>query len=836
VSAADVFGSLKNIELYAKHLDEHPNPDNNNWENPDFTTYYRSMLSRSMYKPLKSNGMFKKVWTSNYFKSLLKEVALERQFSGYYGKFAIKMTPPPGARIVIFGEMYGAFHSLTRDLSALHAMGFIDENLVISGPDTYIVFNGNLTSRSAHDLETLTLVLELMKKNPSQVIFIRGLQEDKEHWVDYSLKSALRALIMYSDDKNSIKNEVNRFFNTLPLALYLVSEERTQSIDIVRISNYGTETKDISEDGLGDFFSTQEYVAKINKKSQFPSKTQVNLKAIIRGDQFYRSQYIPSDGLRILEREEGATSWTVLSSPTRAYQNLFDFYYDAFVVLTIYRSLNDWTITLYNRNIKELGDIRARKIFNLIYGVELPLQRMVSLKKKSLEEKISFLKNKIEWVDESYKVILAGGKIEHAVGKPIIIEEKQLTERQPVYWPATTRELASGETTEGGIKAIPIGTDPKTITIGTMIDLTDGVRQEGMSIVQGIRAVFEKQNKLGGIYGKKLNLVFRDMKYSYESSRENCRKLLQEDKVGVILLPLSTVGTEGLLDLVKERSILVLFPSASGASGIRKPEFSNLFFLRVSTITEGYIVSKYVIEKLKAKKLAFFYENNTLGKDSLRGAILGLKELGIKDWIEVPFEGQDLNIKQQVEQLRKSDIDALGCFAPQSVVKELFIRLGTQWLVNKKLFGSMDLSNLSFRKYCERNYLNLVSTSVVPNPDLSDIEIVREYRRAVENMPPLNDIYCLEAYIGADFFIHILEQIGEPITVEKILTYLENVKNYSYKGITLNFNPETRELVHDLWLNTGAGDWKKISFEPSKSLLPGNVIQESKVKKFAVQK
>ncbi len=835
VSADDVFGSLKNIELYAEHLDEYPAPDNNDWENPDFTTYYHSMLSRPMYKLLKTNGTFKKVWTFNYFKSLLKKVTREREFSGYYDRFVMKMTPPPGARIVIFGEMHGAFHSLTRDLRALHVMGFIDENLIINDPDTYIVFNGNLASRSAHVLETLTLVLELMKKNPSHVIFIRGSQEDKEHWVHYSLKSALRTLTMYSDDKNFIKNEVNRFFNTLPLALYLLPEEKTQNINIVRISNYGTETKDISENELGDFFLTQEHVAKIKKNSQSPSKTQVNLKAIIRGDQFYRAQYIPSDGLQISGREEGAMSWTVLSSPTRAYQKLFDFYYDAFVVLTIYRALNDWTITLYNRNIKEPGDIKARKIFNLISGVELPLQRMVALKKKALEEKISFLKNKIEWVDESYKVILAGGKIEYATGKPIILEEKQLVEQKPMYWPATTKELAAGEATEGGIKAIPIGTDPKMITIGTMIDLTDGVREEGASIVQGIRAVFEKQNKLGGIYGKKLNLVFRDTKYSYEPSRENCKKLLQEDKVGVILVPHSTVGTEGLLDLVKERSILVLFPAASGARGIRRREFSNLFFLRASTITEGYILSKYVIEKLKAKKLAFFYENDTFGKDTLYGAILGLKELGIKDWIEVPFEPQDLNITRQVEKLRKSNIDALGCFGMQAVVKELFFQLGTQWLVNKKLFGSMDLSISSFRKYCERNRLHFVSTSVVPNPDLSDIEIVREYRRAVENMPPANDMHCLEAYIGADFFIHVLEQIGEPITVEKILTYLENVKNYSYKGLTFNFNPETRGLVHDLWLNTGAGDWQKISFEPSKSLLPSNVIQKSEVKKNEVQ-
>ena len=835
VSADDIFGSLKNIESYAECLDEYPAPDNNDWENPDFTSYYHSVLARPMYKLLKNNGTFEKVWTFNYFKSLLKEVTREREFSGYYDRFVMKMTPIPGSHIIIFGEMHGAFHSLTRDLRALHDIGFIDENLVITNPDTYIVFNGNISSRSAHVLETLTLVLELMKKNPSHVIFIRGSQEDKEHWVHYSLKSALRVLTMYSDDKNSIKNEVNRFYNTLPLALYLLPEDRTQSTNIVRISNYGTEVKDVSENELGDFFSTQELVAKIKKNNQSKSKTQVNLKAIIRGDQFYRAQYIPSDGLQMSSREEGAMSWTILSSPTKAYQELFGFYYDAFVVLTTYRSLNDWTITLYNRSIKEPGNIKARKIFNLISGVELPMRRMTQLRKKALEEKISFLKNKIKWLDESYKVILAGGKIVYEPEKPLIIEDEKPIEQKPVFWPATSKELAAGESAKGGLKAIPIGTDPKIITIGTMIDLTDGVREEGASIVQGIRAVFDKQNERGGIYGKKLNLVFRDTKFSYEPSRENCMRLLQEDKVGVILVPHSTVGTEGLLDLVKERSILVLFPAASGARGIRNPEFSNLFFLRASTITEGYVLAKYVVEKLKAKKLAFFYENDTFGKDTLYGALLGLQELGVKDWIEVPFEPQDLNITRQVEKLRKANIDALGCFGMQAVAKELFFQLGTQWLVNKKLFGSMDLSILPFRKYCERNRLHFISTSVVPNPDLSDIEIVREYRKAVENMPPVNDMHCLEAYIGADFFVHILEEIGEPITVEKILTYLENVKNYSYKGLTFNFNPETRGLVHDLWLNIGAGDWQKISFDPSKSLLPSTIIKESEVKKKEVK-
>lgn len=805
----DVFDSLTKIEQYAKFITEYPNPDNSDWENPDFSTYYAHLLSHKFYKTLKLSGNVKQLWTAKGFKSLLEKMVAMREYFGYQGRFVMKISPLPGTRMIIFGEIHGAFHSLVRDLKALKQIGYIDENLKIIEPDCFIVFNGNISSRSSYILETFTVILRLMYVNPDKVIFIRGSQEDKERWSNYALKNELKIRISgFFDGKIPFYDLVNNFFNTLPLALYLVASQTPKNIDLVRISNYGTDFRELSEKEFADFFTHPEVSTSIIEEgSRRKSSVDINLRALIRGEQFYKSQYVPSTGLQLAGKEEGATCWVIMSSPTQAYQVLFQSFYDAFVLLTTFESLDDWTLTLFNRDIREFEPIKKTKVFKLVSGIELTSNEALQSQLNMYHERITYLKDKILSLDESLKT----GRISQLKQELAFLQEKPTVKEEAAKKGKGLTKPQAKPGAEFAATGIPMGKDPRFITVGTLVDLSDGTKEEGESIVQGIRAVFDKQNQQGGIAGKKLKLEVEDTRYTKEYARIGVEKLLSEDKTGVVLVPLSTGPLEGYLDLIKKKLVLALFPMASGASTVRKPDLTTMFFMRASTIQEGYVITKYVVENLKAKRIAFFYENDTFGIDTLKGAQQALKDLGIKNSLALSYEPYDLNLVDQVAALKKSNVEALGCFGMQAVVKELYTQLGTKWLVNKKLFGSMDLSMLSFRKYCERNRFQFVCTSVVPDPEKSNLEIVKEYRSATENTPPSNDIHCLEAYIGTDFFVHVLKQIGEPITSEKIIKYLENIKNYHYKGLELNFNPATRQLMHTLWLNKGSGDWEAIS-------------------------
>ena len=566
----DVFDSLSKIEQYAKLVDEYPNPDNNDWENPDFSTHYSHLLSGKFYKTLKLSGGFKSLWTAKGFKSLLEYVTHEREYCGYLGRFVTKTTPVPDTRMIIFGEMHGAFHSLVRDLHALKQIGYIDDSLKIINPDYYIVFNGNISSRSSYILETFTVILRLMYVNPYKVIFIRGSQEDKERWGHYSLKNELRMRASSIDDaKVPLNNLVNKFFNTLPLAFYLVASQTEKNIDVVRISNYGADIKELFEKEFADFFTHgQVSTSIIEEGSRRKSSVDINLRAIIRGEQFYKSQYVPSTGLQMSGKEEGATSWVIMSSPSQAYQELFQFYYDAFVMLTTYKALDDWTLTLYNSDVRESEPIRQTKVFKLVSGIELTSSEAIQSQLKSYQERTSFLENKIASLDQALnsfpvtqqKHELTGG----LVGKKIVVrqQEKPAVVKESVAAKELPKKAEAKSIDELVATEIPMGSDKGFITVGTLVDLSNGTKEEGESIVQGIRAVFDLQNEQGGIEGKKLRLEVKDTRYTEKYARIGAENLLTQDKIDIVLAPLGTVSLEGFIDKNKKRITAYIVPSS----------------------------------------------------------------------------------------------------------------------------------------------------------------------------------------------------------------------------------------------------------------------------------
>jgi hypothetical protein len=68
-----------------------------------------------------------------------------------------------------------------------------------------------------------------------------------------------------------------------------------------------------------------------------------------------------------------------------------------------------------------------------------------------------------------------------------------------------------------------------------------------------------------------------------------------------------------------------------------------------------------------------------------------------------------------------------------------------------------------------------------------------------------------EGFINSSILAMSLENIEPPFTKEKILAELESIRNLNFKGLKLNFNPETRELSNHVWIDTGHGHWVDVS-------------------------
>lgn len=70
----------------------------------------------------------------------------------------------------------------------------------------------------------------------------------------------------------------------------------------------------------------------------------------------------------LVEPDRGATAWTVFSGPTSYYQDNYEFFFDAFAILTTGNEIADARITLYNRDVRDFEDFKAASTYILSTG------------------------------------------------------------------------------------------------------------------------------------------------------------------------------------------------------------------------------------------------------------------------------------------------------------------------------------------------------------------------------------------------------------------------------------------------------------------------------------
>lgn len=383
----DVFATLDEVEAYAKNTNELTPMDGINTIKPEFTTYYAT-LEPTTYRRIKDKarwlmycvGLLKRpAWSITGFKNILERLSIRNEAQGFKDNFITKISGTKDDRYIVFGTLQGAFHSLVRDLQYLEKSGIINRNLKIIKPHHYIIIMGEAIDRSAFTLETLSLIMKILEVNPTSALYLRGRHESINYWQEHTLKTELMTRARYiSLSKIPLEKEVNRFFNTLPLAFY-IGMSPTPTKDFIRISKRGIGSDPLIEERYSaPFLATNHPVITpytITKNTP-ASPIEVMIRAIIKSEK-KRYTYQSMEGLRMLANDTGVTAWTQLSCPTVVYEKAqgMRFFFDAFTIITPGQTINDWTITLHHRD-RRTNNPFSTKTFNLLSGLESGVKAM----------------------------------------------------------------------------------------------------------------------------------------------------------------------------------------------------------------------------------------------------------------------------------------------------------------------------------------------------------------------------------------------------------------------------------------------------------------------------
>lgn len=342
--------TLKELSDRAAQLNELVAPDTSDEIRPLFDRFYTSQQPSILRRLLQTCCIPTSISQDvERMRSLLREVIHQKELNGYRGEFVVQLPWQPEDRLIIFGDMQGGFSSLVRALLYFKQQGIIDEQLRLQDTRTQLIFNANLIGRTPYNLELLITIISLQLQNPGKVWYIRGPYEEPDFWVKYQLRQQLYELGEDTvADRYSLLNLIQRYFSTLPLALYVNYD---QGASLLRISGYAREYLPLNERMYDEFFAQvlQESPAIYYLRNHIPTKAPVHVRVLLHGLRNLEAFKVTT-GLALDEYTGGAISWTSFSSPTRVHQLVNKFFNDAFVILSLGETIHTTSIELYSRD------------------------------------------------------------------------------------------------------------------------------------------------------------------------------------------------------------------------------------------------------------------------------------------------------------------------------------------------------------------------------------------------------------------------------------------------------------------------------------------------------
>ncbi len=347
--------------------------------NPDYQIAYKQVIPVGIQRVLASVGLsFERLCEKQFGPCAgcvdINNLIQQRELSGYVHKHVLQVATKPGDRIIVFGDLQGAFGSLVRSLDELERQGIIDNNLVIKKPGYFIIFNANVIGRGVNSFQTLLLVATLLRNNPDKVFWIRGKYEEEDLLYKYGVGQYLSSQAELCDDAEVCLSRIIRLISTLPLAVYC---NYGQGKELIRFSGYGRGYEPINERKMGDFFQEplREPVALYTIAHAIPSSGPVHIRILLQSidgiDDFKKG----NEGLSVVDYSGGAIVWTPFSSPLLLHQKINNFFNDAFSIIELGSSLQATSATLYTHDARSSEPFQIYKRYLLASGETLNSQQ-----------------------------------------------------------------------------------------------------------------------------------------------------------------------------------------------------------------------------------------------------------------------------------------------------------------------------------------------------------------------------------------------------------------------------------------------------------------------------
>ncbi|MFO7569034.1 MAG: ABC transporter substrate-binding protein [Smithellaceae bacterium] len=368
------------------------------------------------------------------------------------------------------------------------------------------------------------------------------------------------------------------------------------------------------------------------------------------------------------------------------------------------------------------------------------------------------------------------------------------------------------------------GFDDKEIRIAQWGPQTGPAAPWG-SVARGSDLLFKIINDEGGIHGRKIKYFIRDDQYNPAQTRAVVKELVERQGVFAFVGGVSAASGMAVKDYLAQNKIIWVGPSTAIVEYVF-PVNPYLFAIYPLYEDEASILTRYAVEKLKFKKIAFLYQNDAYGKSGLTGAKARMDALKMKLVEEVSVEPGEKDLSSQILRIKNSGADAVIMWVnPTSAAITLktaaTVGFKPQWISSNTL-SDYPLMNMITGGLWE----GVITGAFALAPD-STTAVMTKYRDAAKKYAPEErwGTFYMAGILYAEPLVEAIRRVGPKLSTEGVLKELNAMKNFQGIGPVISWasdvhqgtdsvmiqqcGPNSTYITLQDWTSNELATWKK---------------------------
>ena len=200
-------------------------------------------------------------------------------------------------------------------------------------------------------------------------------------------------------------------------------------------------------------------------------------------------------------------------------------------------------------------------------------------------------------------------------------------------------------------------TAQEAIKIGVTQPLTGAFAAPGNYVAQGAKIAEDEINQAGGVLGKKIQLIIEDNKSNPTEAVSTVEKLIEKDKVPVLIGAWSSTLTLAVMPKLEEYKVPMIVETSSSG---KITTSGNPYIFRISPTSAMEAKSfEPLVAKLGIKKADFLYTNNDFGIGSAQEYSKMLKADGVTIGVMETMDPKATDFSAQLAKIKASGADTL---------------------------------------------------------------------------------------------------------------------------------------------------------------------------------